>query len=111
MESVVASNITEHINKHDLSNRNQWGYKKGFSTELLMSKMTENWRKALDRKQVVCVVFVDFHKAFDAIPHVVLLNKLQSAGIAGDLLLWITDYLTGRYQRPLLMDMGQRLCM
>ena len=71
MESVVASNKTEHINKLDLSNCNQWVYKRSFSTELPMAKMTKDWRKALDRKQVACVVFVDFRKAFDAIPHVV----------------------------------------
>ena len=56
--------------------------------------MTEDWRSALDRKLAVGVVFIDFRKAFDSLPHNILLHKLQSLGIAGDLWCWIRDYLT-----------------
>ena len=63
----------------------QWAYKKGHSTELLLVKITDDWRRELDKKYVVDVVFVDFRNAFDAIPHSVLLRKLQSLGVAGDL--------------------------
>ena len=45
---------------HCLSNKHQWAYKKGHSTELLLVKMTEDWRKALDNKLVVGIVFIDF---------------------------------------------------
>ena len=48
-------------------------------------KITDDWRRELDKKYVVGVVFVDFRNAFDAIPHSVLPRKLQSLGIAGDL--------------------------
>ena len=58
--------------------------------------MTEGWRKALDKKQVVGVVFIDFKKAFDSVSHALLLQKLQSLGIAGDLWWWIKDYLNDR---------------
>ena len=70
----------------------QWVYKKGHSTELLLVKMTKNWRTALDKNQVVG----DFKKAFDSVSHALLLQKLQRLGIAGDLWLWIMDYLNDR---------------
>ena len=60
--------------------------------------MTGAWRRALDKKYVVGVIFVDFRKAFDAILHSILLRKLQSLGVAGDLWCLITDYLSGRTQ-------------
>ena len=60
--------------------------------------MTVDWRRAIDRKQVVGVVFVDFRKAFDSISHSLLLNKLQGLGMAGDLKYWIRNYLTNRTQ-------------
>ena len=69
METCVASAITTHLIEHDLSHNHQWAYKKGHSTELLLVKMTENWRRALDNNLVVGVVFVDFRKAFDSISH------------------------------------------
>ena len=61
-------------------------------------KITDDWRRALDKKYVVGVVFVDFRKAFDAIPQSVLLRKLQSLGVAGDLWCWIRDYPSRRTQ-------------
>lgn len=54
----------------------------------------DDWRRALDKKYVVGVIFVDFRKAFDAILHSILLRKLQSLGVAGDLWCWIKDYLS-----------------
>ena len=72
--------------------------KTALSTELLLVKTTDDWRRALDRKYIVGVIFVDFCKAFDAIPHSTLLRKLQSLGVAGNLWRWIRDYLSGRTQ-------------
>ena len=98
MESVVASTITTHISDHNLSHPHQWAYKKGYSTELLLVKMIEDWKMALDKNLVVGIVFVDFRKAFDSISHHILLHKLQASGIAGDLWSWIKDYLSDRSQ-------------
>jgi len=42
----------------------------------------------------VDVVFLDFAKAFDKVPHQRLLLKLQSHGITGKLFNWISDWLT-----------------
>ena len=97
METAVASTVTTHVTDHDLGNIHQWAYKKGHSTELLLVKMTEDWRRALDNL-VVGIVFVDFLKAFDSISHHILLQKLQGLGIAGDLWCWIKDYLSNRSQ-------------
>ena len=71
---------------------------KGHSTELLLVKMTEEWRRALDNNLVVGVVFVDFRKAFDSISHPVLLRKLQELGVSGNIWSWIKNYLSNRYQ-------------
>ena len=62
MESAVASSIMSlmsHISDNNLSNPNQWAYKKDHCTELLLSKMTEEWKRALDNNMVVGIVFVD----------------------------------------------------
>lgn len=92
METRVTSTINNHLEIHDLSNDHQWGFKRGHSTELLLVKMTEDWRRALDQKLVVGIVFIDFKKAFDTISHPLLLQQLQNLGIAGDIWLWIKDY-------------------
>ena len=47
----------------------------------------------------VDIVYLDFCKAFDSVPHLRLLNKLSASGIGGKLHAWISAYLTGRKQR------------
>ena len=41
---------------------------------------------------VVCIVSVNFRKAFDSICYHLLLNKFQAVGVAGKLWCWIKDY-------------------
>jgi hypothetical protein len=96
METCVANTMINHLEVHNLSSNHQWAYKKSYSTELLLIKMTEIWRRALDNKQVVGIIFIDFKKAFDSVCHPILLQKLQALGISGDIWLWIKDYLQDR---------------
>ena len=44
------------------------------------------------------VIYTDFAKAFNSIPHERLLNKLEHFGVLGDILNWIRSFLTGRTQ-------------
>ena len=45
------------------------------------------------------VAYIDFHRAFDCISHIKLIHKLQSYGITGNLLSWLTAFLANRFQR------------
>ena len=53
----------------------------------------------VDNGECVDVIFLDFAKAFDKVPHLRLIKKLASHGIDGKLLEWISQWLTGRMQR------------
>ena len=97
--NTSATNITGHIQENPgLLNSHQWAYKKNHSTEQLLLHMVEKWRKAADENKVIGIVFIDFKKAFDSIPHKQLLFKLQRSGLSGNLLEWIRSYLTNRLQ-------------
>ena len=67
LESCVADMIAKHVFSENeaLVTDNQWAYRKGRSTELLLIHLTETWRRAIDNKLVVGAVFIDFQKAFD----------------------------------------------
>ena len=98
MENVVADALTLHMTSNDLFSPFQWAYKKGLSSELLLTNMVEQWRHSLDNNNVVCVVFFDFKKAFDSIDHDVLLKKVTNLGVSDNICLWLADHLSERAQ-------------
>ena len=53
---------------------------------------------SLDKSNPTDVVYLDFSKAFDTLPHNELLFKLWSFGITGPLWLWFKNYLSNRKQ-------------
>ena len=50
------------------------------------------------------VIYLDFCKAFDKVPHRRLVYKLEQYGIKGNLLLWIKNFLYYRQQRVTIGD-------
>ena len=53
----------------------------------------------VDNKRSVDVIYLDFQKAFDTVPHNKLLNKLFGIGIRGKILGWMKSWLSDRKQR------------
>jgi ribonuclease P/MRP protein subunit RPP40 len=66
-------------------------------TQLLV--VVEEWSSLLDQGYPVDSIYLDFRKAFDTVPHQRLLKKLESYGICGKLLKWITQFIVGRKQQ------------
>ena len=90
-ERMVYSAIYPHVSAY-LSDW-QHGFVKGRSTATQLMLTHHKWAKALDEGHQVDVVFLDFSKAFDCVPHQALLHKLCNFGISGELLNWCQDYL------------------
>ena len=63
-----------------------------------------DWTVNLESRLITDVVYVDFKKAFDSVSHTKLLLKLQTYGITGDLLGWITSFLSSRTQSVKIFD-------
>ena len=56
----------------------------------------------LDEGAGIDVVYLDFRKAFDSVPHQRLLKKAYAYGIQGNLLKWIESFLIRRIQRVII---------
>ena len=79
-------------------------YRRGYSCESVLLPLIEDWRFALDKRCVVGAVIMDLSKAFDMIPHNLLLAKLAAYGISSSSLVLLQDYLRGRSQRVKIED-------
>ena len=72
------------------------GFPKAQSTQHALFKFLQSWQKELDEKGMVATVLMDLSKAYDCIPHDLLIAKLNAYGIDSVGLLLISDYLSRR---------------
>ena len=74
----------------------QYGFQAGKSTLDALIKFSSDVYSELDQSSYLLSIFVDFAKAFDTVPHDVLLRKLEFYGIRGIINEWFGDYLSER---------------
>ena len=80
----------------------QWGFRSGRSTVSALLDVTYKWLQSIDNGKEICAIFFDLRKAFDSVPHHLLLEKLQTSGINEYILRWLFSYLHGRVQSVVL---------
>jgi ribonucleases P/MRP protein subunit RPP40 len=79
--------------------RNQHGFRHGHSCETQLTGLVEDITDVLDESGELGAVFLDFEKAFDKVPHMKLIKKLEGVIGNGRVLRWVIDFLRGRVQR------------
>lgn len=77
----------------------QHGFVKGRSCLTNLIEFFEEVTKMIDEGKAVDVVYMDFSKAFDKVPHGRLVQKVKLHGIRGELARWIQNWLGHRRQR------------
>ena len=98
-ESIVKDRIVQHLLEHKLLKNSQHGFTSGRSCLTNLLDFFESVTKELDKGNEVDLVYLDFCKAFDKVPHCRLIKKLHAHGIQGQALEWIKSWLTNRRQR------------
>ena len=98
-ESLVFSQVYRFLMQQNILNEIQSGFRTGYCTQDVLLKVVDDWRRSLDKGEIVGSIFVDLSKAFDSIYHSLLLKKLSRYGLRGKVLEWFQDYLNGRKQR------------
>ena len=76
----------------------QYGFRCHYSTNHALVSLTERIKSLLDSTNFVAGVFVDLEKAFDAVNHNILCDKLNYYGIRGSANKLLNSYLTNRKQ-------------
>ena len=61
-------------------------------------RFLEEITKWVDDRSPVDVIYLDFQKAFDKVPHQILIRKLNSHGMGNSIINWVEQWLTDRRQ-------------
>ena len=99
LESIIRDKVMEHFTINKLFTNRQFGFLKGRSTVTQLLQILDDWTEALESGGRIDVIYTDFEKAFDKVPHRRLLSKLKSYKIHNSIIEWIKNFLSGRKQR------------
>ena len=94
LESIVYKKIISFM--RPLLAKCQYGFLKNRSCLSQMLVFFSDIFKNVELQQPTDIVYLDFRKAFDSVPHEELLFKLWRLGITGPLWLWFRSYLSNR---------------
>ena len=99
IEKHAHDSLLNFLESHKLLHNTQSGFRPNHSCETALVHMTDMWLQALDRSDMVGVIFIDFRKAFDLVDHKILLKKMSIYKMNQQTLGWFSSYLTCRTQR------------
>ena len=99
MESIIKDVVMTYLLENNLLSNCQFGFVSGCSVQLQLLSLLNHWTDILDSGHTIDVIYLDFKKAFDSVPHMRVLSKLHSYGFHDPLLGWLKSFLIGRRQR------------
>ena len=100
-ERILADQLTAYF--ENLLSSCLSAYRKGYNCQHVILRLTEYWRQALDGGNFVGTVAMDLSKAFDRMPHGLLIAKLHAYGLSINACQLIISYLRDRRQRVKVM--------
>ena len=98
--------IYDQIGKYfdDILSKYQCGFRKGYSAQHCLMSLIEKWRESVDSGGAFGALLTNLSKAFDCLPHDLLIAKLNAYGFDKKALKLIHSYLSNRKQRVKVND-------
>lgn len=86
LDKCMLSQISEYFNANNFITDNQFGFRKGYSTNHALISLGDFIYESLDKNEICIVVSLDFQKAFDTVDREILLEKMKWYGINCDII-------------------------
>ena len=91
--------MVNHLERKCLIKESQHGFRTNRSCRTNLLESSEWVTEMVDDGSPVDIMYLDFSKAFDKVPHKRLIEKLKAHGIRGEVVNWIEEWLRDRKQR------------
>ena len=95
-ERFVAQQLQHFMEENGIYGIYQSAYRAHHSAETALVRIHNDIAQSIDSRRSVLLVLLDLSAAFDTINHNTLLRCLSGYGLSGDVLAWLTSYLSKR---------------
>ena len=99
METIIRDKIVKYLEENKIIKDSQHGFRNKRSCLTNLLDFFYEVFNSYDETKAVDIIYLDFQKAFDTVPHKRLISKVKAHGIAGNILKWLEDWLSDRKQR------------
>ena len=95
-ERIMFDQLSDHFS--NISNTYLAAFRKGFGCQTTLLRLLADWKRELDYHRYVGAILMDLSKAFDCLPHGLIIDKLAAYGLSDSACSLLQSYLSDRKQ-------------